>query len=248
MPVLLAARMRFVACPPGSKSVIRCHGFPSLRLRPAKRTREGILRPSSSKQEPAWKFGFQLNERYLQWGESGQGRFLKLYCGEKLGWSSERVDSELQALVALLPGLELRFDRMKADLLLRLLTHRNTVAANMIALRRELPDANIDHIVSRYPALVTNYTEQELVDRIKATREALPEVPEIGGMLEVEPRVLATDVPWLLSEIERLLPGHNPQQLLVQNPSSYMDMMSQGLRSSLLDEPGLQSLDNHSKG
>lgn len=32
---------------------------------------------------------------------------------------------------------------------------------------------------------------------------------------------------------------------VVQN---YMDMLSQGLRSSLLDEPGLQTLKNHSKG
>lgn len=29
---------------------------------------------------------------------------------------------------------------------------------------------------------------------------------------------------------------------------SYMDMMSQGMRSSLLDEPGLQTLKNHSRG
>lgn len=45
----------------------------------------------ASKQEPSWKFGFQMNERYLEWGESGQGRFLKLHCGEKLGWTPEQV-------------------------------------------------------------------------------------------------------------------------------------------------------------
>ena len=35
--------------------------------------------------------GFQMNERYLLWGESGQARFLRLHCAKELGWSQERV-------------------------------------------------------------------------------------------------------------------------------------------------------------
>lgn len=80
------------------------------------------------------------------------------------------MDEEIQALMALLPGLEMRFDRMKADLLLRLLSRRDAVADNMLALRRELPDADIAAMVARYPALVADFTPQQLVDRIAAVR------------------------------------------------------------------------------
>lgn len=41
--------------------------------------------------------------------------------------------------------------------------------------------------------------------------------------------------------------GHREREPL-RRVQSYMDMMSQGLRSSLLDEPGLQTLKNHSRG
>lgn len=97
-----------------------------------------------------------------------------------------QVDDELQALMALLPGLELRFDRMKADLLLRLLTHKDRIASNMIALRRELPDANVAHIVSRYPALVTDFSEEELVHRIIAIRCA-PAPPDFTAVSHTSP-------------------------------------------------------------
>lgn len=52
-------------------------------------------------------------------------------------------------------------------------------------------------------------------------REALPDVPGewVDGMVEAEPRILNCDIPLLLSEIERLLPGQNPKKLLVENPS-----------------------------
>lgn len=52
---------------------------------------DGSCVGSAAQKQPSWKFGFQMNERYLKWGESGQGRFLKLHCGEKLGWTPEQV-------------------------------------------------------------------------------------------------------------------------------------------------------------
>ena len=50
-------------------------------------------------------------------------------------------------------------------------------------------------------------------------RAALPGVAGVGGMLQLEPRILSTDIEGLLSEIERLLPGQDPKALLIQNPS-----------------------------
>lgn len=45
----------------------------------------------AKEEEDPWYIGFQMNERYLKWGESGQARFLKLHCAKELGWSQERV-------------------------------------------------------------------------------------------------------------------------------------------------------------
>jgi hypothetical protein len=52
-------------------------------------------------------------------------------------------------------------------------------------------------------------------------RATLQEVPAeaVDKMIEAEPRILDTDIQFLLSEIERLLPGQDPKRLLLQNPS-----------------------------
>lgn len=41
----------------------------------------------------------------------------------------------------------------------------------------------------------------------------------VDKMIEAEPRILDTDISFLLAEITRLLPGQDPKRLLVQNPS-----------------------------
>lgn len=55
-------------------------------------------------------------------------------------------------------------------------------------------------------------------------------------MLEIEPRILSADIQTLLAEIERLLPGHDPQALLVQNPSVWptRKLLTSALLSSVI--------------
>jgi hypothetical protein len=72
--------------------------------------------------------------------------------------------------MALLPGLELRFERMKADLLVRLLTQQQEVAAVLVALRSELPAANIAHIVTCLPTLLADRDFEDLRTRIRSIR------------------------------------------------------------------------------
>lgn len=60
----------------------------------------------------AWNFGFQCNERYLQWDTSAQARLLKLNCAEQLGWSMDQVCC-LCGDCALRGSMLIRFDRIE---------------------------------------------------------------------------------------------------------------------------------------
>lgn len=50
-------------------------------------------------------------------------------------------------------------------------------------------------------------------------REELPEVEDVGKLVDLEPRLLKADVNSLLSEVQRLMPDRNPQQFLAANPT-----------------------------
>jgi hypothetical protein len=83
-----------------------------------------------------------------------------------------QFDSELATLLSLLPDLRLRLDRMKADLLLKLLTRQPQIAANMLVLRRELPGANVGSMVSRYPAILTDMSGSVIEANLQRVRYA----------------------------------------------------------------------------
>lgn len=55
------------------------------------RSSKNALHAGKAEEKEPWYIGFQMNERYLKWGESGQARFLKIHCAKELGWSHERV-------------------------------------------------------------------------------------------------------------------------------------------------------------
>eukprot|EP01025_Chloroclados_australasicus_P029184 TRINITY_DN2904_c1_g1_i1.p1 TRINITY_DN2904_c1_g1~~TRINITY_DN2904_c1_g1_i1.p1 ORF type:complete len:235 (-),score=30.57 TRINITY_DN2904_c1_g1_i1:301-1005(-) len=207
-------------------------------------TTAGSARIESS----VWGIGFQCNERYLQWDGSAQAHLLKLHCAEKLGWEMAKVNEEMQDLADLLPGLAFRLDRIKASLLMRLLQNKAQVGDALLALKAEFPDADIEAMVSRYPSMLLAFSASELADRASALRSALPDVDNIDEVVEMEPRLLEVDVGAVLREVQRLLPGKNPQDFLSQQPSRVLDMSSQGLRPSIEDEPGIQALKHHSKG
>ena len=81
-----------------------------------------------------------------------------------------QVDSELQNLIAILPDLTVRLDRMKADLLMKLLTNQNRIADNLLALRRVLPGLNAASLVLRYPALLIDMDAHDIEARAAALR------------------------------------------------------------------------------
>lgn len=81
-----------------------------------------------------------------------------------------QVDTELQQLIAVLPDLTVRLDRIKAGLLVKLLTSQGRVAHNLLALRRCLPEANAADLVLRYPGLLTEMTADDIASQVDALR------------------------------------------------------------------------------
>ena len=95
---------------------------------------------------PPWSFGFQTNERHLQWDESAQRQLLKMHVANKLdkvthaahlfymqSSSHQRVrcncmqevpwvEDKLQEVVGIIPDLSGKIDRMKANIVLQLIT------------------------------------------------------------------------------------------------------------------------------
>ena len=80
------------------------------------------------------------------------------------------MDEELGKLMALLPGLEFRFERMKADLVIKLLTQPQGIAARLVALRAALPAADIAAITTTLPSLLTDQTPEELTASVQGVR------------------------------------------------------------------------------
>ena len=107
-------------------------------------TQQGASR-AHEERPPPWSFGFQTNERYLKWDESAQRQLLKLHVAAKLdkvlpgcntacmfchcqcdqlSQSQEVswVEDKLQELASIIPDLEGKMDRMKADIVMQLVS------------------------------------------------------------------------------------------------------------------------------
>lgn len=102
---------------------------------------------------PPWSFGFQTNERYLQWDESAQRQLLKMHVATKLGkvrwhapiactqctntstWNCLQdvpwVEAKLQEIVGIIPDLSGKIDRMKADIVIQLVDTQVSLYAAM---------------------------------------------------------------------------------------------------------------------
>jgi hypothetical protein len=81
-----------------------------------------------------------------------------------------QVDTELQQLISILPDLTVRLDRIKAGLLVQLLTNQARVAHNLLALRRCLPEANAADLVLRYPGILTEMTADDITSQVDVLR------------------------------------------------------------------------------
>jgi hypothetical protein len=84
-----------------------------------------------------------------------------------------QMNEELNNWVALLPGLELRFERMKADLLGKLRTQPRSVAERLVVLRATLHSAYEAAIATSLPSHLTSLSPEEFTAAVQSIRCAL---------------------------------------------------------------------------
>ncbi|GMH45048.1 hypothetical protein BSKO_13005 [Bryopsis sp. KO-2023] len=182
---------------------------------------------------PPWSFGFQCNERYLDWDDSAQRRLVQLVASEKLGISLEELTDRVAELGVLLPDMVTKLARMKADLLVKLLASPSSVSEKMIVLREELPDADVSTLVSRFPYLIAEFSSEEIRDRLGEMRRTLEGV-DLASLLTKEPRLFSVDMDRVLQEITRLMGEEiDPVSFLVSQPEMVLSMEESGLPSAI---------------
>lgn len=167
-----------------------------------------------------------------------------------------RSCARLQELHLLLPGLDGRMHRMDTGLLADLVINSSGVARLLLALRAELPTADVSALVdrrglpirslwacgwqkkkrsvhaSRWPG-VLRLDVGHVTAQVQRLRERLPPEADLGDLLTREPMLLRADIDRVLSEARRLVPGEDPALLLLRNPGMLLDMETGGLGSSL---------------
>lgn len=185
-----------------------------------------------------WRFGFQCNERYLDWDLSAQRQLLKIVAAEELGISSDELTARIQQLGTLIPDLTTKLDVMKADLLVKLLSDPDELSQKLVVLREALPHANISDLVTRFPYLVADNTLAAIQMKIEKMAEALPEV-DLPTLICKEPRLFDADLPKVLEDIKRLMGSEvDPVSVLISQPEIILTMEESGLTSAIdINEP-----------
>uniref|UniRef100_A0A7R9V7T0 Uncharacterized protein n=1 Tax=Chlamydomonas euryale TaxID=1486919 RepID=A0A7R9V7T0_9CHLO len=186
----------------------------------------------SGEDEVPWKFGFQMNERYLTWDDSAAIQLIKLVVAEKLNLEMVAVEARLADLALLLPDMVGKLERMRADILAQMLKDIPGLTNKLLVLREQLPGINISQLVARWPYIVLDFGAEELVGRLLVMRQQLPGV-RVEALIDQEPMLLKADIPTVLENIVRVLPKSNPVDVLVERPEMVLDMNSAGMLSAL---------------
>lgn len=167
----------------------------------------------------------------MEWDDSAARQLIKIHVADKLGKDTEFVEGRLRELAVLLPDLVGKLDRMRADIVLALVTDTDAVAQKLVALREVLPSSNLSAMFSRHPALLLELQPQTVRQQVEEMRSALPGV-DVEALLDREPLLLRANIQAVLSDIQRLLPGKDPVKVLVSDPGIVLDMNTAGMPSA----------------
>lgn len=75
--------------------------------------------------------------------------------------------------------------------------------------------------------------------QLAALAAALPASVDVERLVAAEPMLLRADITAVLAELRRLLPGRDPVDLLLADPSGVLDMQTAGLKASLEIDDGI---------
>ncbi|KAF6253901.1 hypothetical protein COO60DRAFT_1703616 [Scenedesmus sp. NREL 46B-D3] len=187
-----------------------------------------------------WSFGFQCNERYLDWDSSAQIALVKIWLAGKMDITVPEVEARLAELANLLPDLVSKMERARADILYELIKDQAATAERLLALRELLPRCNVSALVAGHPRLMLGLSVPEIGQKVHELRAKLPGV-DVDALISQEPMLLRADLPRLMSELARLMPHADPVRLIARDPQMVLDMDVAGMPSTLeLDGAGLE--------
>ncbi|KAG1681611.1 hypothetical protein FOA52_014119 [Chlamydomonas sp. UWO 241] len=184
-----------------------------------------------SEGEQPWKFGFQVNERYLSWDDSAARQLIKMVLSEKLGMGADAVEEKLGELSVLVPDVVGKLEKMRVDILEPMLLDLPGLTRKLLVLREQLPGVNVSQLVARWPYIVLDFSADDITSRMRTMREQLPGV-KVERLIDLEPMLLKADIPTVLGNIRRVLPKADPIAVLVQQPEMVLDMASAGMLSA----------------
>lgn len=185
-------------------------------------------------------FGFQCNERYLQWDDSATIQLMKIWVSQQLDTDLDEIDERLKQLSVLLPDVIGSLEKMKAQVVLELCKDIDAVAERLMELKSILPDSNVSHMVAGNFWLLKNPSVGDLQEQMKKLCNAMP--PEDAEkIIQKEPRILLADLDFVFNELRRLLPSMDPRQALLTHGSMVLKMDHADMASSLLIDDGIET-------
>lgn len=140
-------------------------------------------------------------------------------AGSKLGVKAKVIQNNLQQLQALVPGLLINLDKMKASDWAKLLRDIDSVVAVVIALKTHYPKVDIANIIKRKPKLLMSSQQRVDEDALKVKSILGSKVQDIDAIIDAVPDLMSPQqLTTSLSNLVAWFPTHDPFELLQQNP------------------------------
>lgn len=142
------------------------------------------------------------------------------------------VEQKLQELVDIIPDLAEKVDRIKANIVIELISDTQAVAQKLLDLRNLLPDINISKLLAQYPYLIAQLEPAKVSQQLHILRAELPG-KDINDLLQREPLMLKANIKLALQELERLNTGRDPADFLFISPGLVLSMEEQMMDSTI---------------
>ncbi|KAG2446366.1 hypothetical protein HXX76_000952 [Chlamydomonas incerta] len=166
-----------------------------------------------------------MNERNVYFTDDLKVRLIKRVASDELGISDEEMESRLQQLGALLPGLESRLGKAPPKLVARLAANIGQVAVRLLALKALFPQADLSAMVNNRLGLLLDDDMAQLQAAEPRLRQLLPDI-NVDRFVETFPLVLDVECfEMALEDARRIMPGINVTSMLRNNPDVILSLV-----------------------
>lgn len=155
-----------------------------------------------------------------------------MHVADKLHQEVSWVEDKLQEVVGIIPDLAGKVDRMKADIVIQLVSDTQAVTQRVMDMRELLPGVNVSKLLSQYPHLILHLEPGRVSRQLNVLRAELPG-RDINDLLQREPLMLTANIQFALQELKRLTPAKDPTELLFNSPGLVLSMAEQMMESTI---------------